>query len=280
MSLKKICLMILLLSILMTGCGDKKNETKGDDFVYTTTRAENVGERELVQGKEMVLTLFDDFNNSVLNPEVWEDCPTWERSDRGGHWDPECSYTKDGKLVLETKYDSEAGYHISGAVRTKDKFTQTYGYFECSMRVQDVKGFWSAFWMMCGNVGSEENGAVDGVEIDIMEAHNVETKGINHALHWDGYGANHKSEGVSFEQNVYDGEFHTYSASWSPEGYKWYIDGELVWENNTVDVCDQPGYLKFTLEVGSWAGEINNEDLPATVEIDYLRVYQYPEFVK
>ena len=57
----------------------------------------------------------------------------------------------------------------------------------------------------------------------------------------------------------------------------WYIDGELMWESSDGGVCNQPGYLKLTLEVGSWAGEINKSDLPAAVYVDYVRVYQFDE---
>ena len=39
----------------------------------------------------------------------------------------------------------------------------------------------------------------------------------------------------------------------------------------------RPEDVKLTLEVGSWAGEINKSDLPAAVYVDYVRVYQFDE---
>ncbi len=279
--MKKLLCFLLAVSIALTFCactaGDE-TVIKEDEEMPVDTRAEKLGQTEIIMDEEYVLTFYDEFSNKKLNPENWEHCPEWERADRGGKWDPKCAEIKDGKLVLSVIYDEEAACYKSGAIRTKGLFSQAYGYFECSMRVQNVSGFWSAFWMMCGNVGNVGNDGVDGTEIDIMEAFNAKTFGINHALHWDGYDEHHKSVGVSeYRQDLYDGNFHTYSMRWSPEGYKWYIDGELMWESSDGGVCNQPGYMKLTLEVGSWAGEIDLSTLPATVEVDYVRAYQFAD---
>ena len=287
-------LLILLCLVMLTLCAcsnddiadipddvepdTNENTDKEDANMTDNSRANKIGQTETIMGEEYVLTFLDEFSKKKLDDSNWEYCPEWERSDRGGKWDPKCANVDDGELVLSVIYDDEAGCYKSGAIRTKGIFDQAYGYFECSMRVQNVPGFWSAFWMMCGNVGSIENDGVDGTEIDIMEAFNAKTFGINHALHWNGYGEHHKSEGTAeYREDLYDGEFHTYSMRWSPEGYKWYIDGELMWESSAGGVCNQPGYMKLTLEVGSWAGEIDLSTLPATVEVDYVRAYQFKE---
>ena len=287
-------LLILLCLVMLTLCAcsnddiadipddvepdTNENTDKEDANMTDNSRANKIGQTETIMGEEYVLTFLDEFSKKKLDDSNWEYCPEWERSDRGGKWDPKCANVDVGELVLSVIYDDEAGCYKSGAIRTKGIFDQAYGYFECSMRVQNVPGFWSAFWMMCGNVGSIENDGVDGTEIDIMEAFNAKTFGINHALHWNGYGEHHKSEGTAeYREDLYDGEFHTYSMRWSPEGYKWYIDGELMWESSAGGVCNQPGYMKLTLEVGSWAGEIDLSTLPATVEVDYVRAYQFKE---
>lgn len=292
--MKRFLALVLTLVLLLSfsGCNDTAPSDTPDNTwseatenteeeatkVTESTRAQKIGETEIILGEEYVLTFVDEFEKISLDGTMWEHCPEWERSDRGGKWDPKCANTNDGKLILSVIYDEDAGCYKSGAIRTKDIFEQAYGYFEASMRVQNVSGFWSAFWMMCGNVSSVGNDGVDGTEIDIMEAFNAKTFGINHALHWDGYKEHHKSEGTSeYREDLYDGEFHTYSLRWSPEGYKWYIDNELMWESKAGGVCNQPGYMKLTLEVGSWAGEIDLSDLPATVEVDYVRAYQFAD---
>ncbi len=280
-------ILVLVLALTLVACGDTDNnpENNVDEEevieVLEPGRAEKVGDTETILGEEYVLTFIDNFGKSTLDTTKWEYCPEWTRADMGGKWDPKCANPEDGKMVLSVIFDPEAGCYKSGAIRTKGIFEQAYGYFEASMRVQDIPGFWSAFWMMCGDVNNVGNDGVDGTEIDIMEAYNYESFGINHALHWDGYGEAHQSVGTNeYREDLYDGEFHTYSMRWSPEGYKWYIDGELMWESNAGGVCNQPGYMKLTLEVGTWAGKISFKDLPATVEIDYVRAYQFADMAE
>ncbi len=274
--MKKLLSFIIVIALAATLFGCSANLSEEAEIMTDENRAKKIGDTEIIMGEEYVLTFADDFTKSELNTSNWEYCPEWTRADRGGKWDPRCATVEDGKLVLSVILDEEDVCYKSGAIRTKGLFEQAYGYFECSMRVQNIPGYWSAFWMMCGDVGSIGNEGVDGTEIDIMEAFNAKTFGINHALHWDGYAEHHKSDGVSeYREDLYDGNFHTYSMRWSPEGYKWYIDGELMWESSAGGVCNQPGYMKLTLEVGSWAGEISLSDLPSTVEVDYVRAYQF-----
>lgn len=244
----------------------------------TVIRAEKPGESENIFGEDYILTFIDEFENESINFENWNYCPEWERQNRGGKWDNDCANVKNGKLVLSVMYDEDEGCYKSGAVRTKGLFEQTYGYFECSMRVQNSPGFWCAFWMMCGKPASLGNGGTDGIEIDIMEAFDINLGAVNHALHWDRDKTNGIQQTISsrwYDKTLYDGEFHTYSLSWSPQGYKWFIDGAQTFECAVDDVCNQPGYMKLTVEVGSWAGEIDISTLPSSVEVDYVRAYQY-----
>lgn len=285
--------LLFVWMIVLVGCTNKTSEklpvtdaveeeqnTEVNDIIAeeTESRADSVGDTEIIMDEEYVLTFLDDFSDTELNKDTWEYCPEWERADRGGKWDSQCVAVNDDKLALSVIYHEDAGCYKSGAIRTKGLFEQVYGYFEASMRVQDVAGFWSAFWMMCGDVGNIDGYGNDGTEIDIMEAYNYDSKGINHALHWDGYEEEHQSVGRSNKRpDLYDGNFHTYAVRWYPTEYKWYIDGVLVWKSKAGGGCDNPGYMKLTLEIGSWAGEIAIEDLPATVEVDYVRAYQFAD---
>ena len=81
-----------------------------------------------------------------------------------------------GHLILSSEYD-ETGELIMGAVRTRDLFEQTYGYFEIRCKLQQVPGFWSAFWLMPRNIDMYgQDGGQDGTEIDIYEAFDVSVK--------------------------------------------------------------------------------------------------------
>ncbi len=242
----------------------------------SAVRASKVGEEETIYNNKMVMTLYDDFDGIFLNRKYWSACPNWERGDRGAKWDSSQVAVKNGNLVLSVSYDSNAGYCKSGGIRSHGKFTQAYGYFECSMKVQDVPGFWSAFWLLSPTMSNVGNGAVDGAEIDIMEAYNYTKKGLNFAVHWDGYGNDLKSANKNvIYPDIYDGQYHTFALLWSDTAYTFYVDGVERWKTTSGGICEAPAYVKLTLEVGSWAGEINKSKLPANVYVDYVRVYQF-----
>jgi len=113
----------------------------------------------------------------------------------------------------------------------------------------------------------------DGTEIDIMEkAWSAEDR-INHALHWDGYGEYHKSEGKEVVIPGLSQGFHTFGLLWQPEEYVFYVDGEETWRTSAGGVSQVPAYIKLTDEVGKWAGEIQNAELPDYFYVDYVRVY-------
>lgn len=269
--MKKTALGILMLVMIgmMMGCTAAEADPNG--------RAVKIGGTESIGQEEYVLTFCDEFDGKRLDRRNWETCPEWDRSDRGARWEKDCARVQDGKLVLSVQYDEKEKRCLSGGVRTLGKFEQAYGYYEICMKVQDEPGFWSAFWMMCGDVQNVDGSAEDGVELDIAEAFHVEQKGMNYALHWDGYGEEHRTV-VKTDSlpEIYDGEFHVFAARWAKDGYTWYVDGEEMWKVEDENlICTQPGYMKITTEVGSWAGEIDREQLPGEIEVEYVRAYQF-----
>ena len=119
-----------------------------------------------------------------------------------------------------------------------------------------------------------------GMEMDIMESLGVwgENK-VQHALHWDNYGADHKSvsSGRLTIQPTSDG-FHTYGMEWSEGKMKFYIDGVFKWSYNNSRVSSVESYLILSHQLGGWNGSGNtsilDSDLPADMIIDYVKVYK------
>ncbi len=246
----------------------------------STSLPEN-GETQVtkINGKEYQLTFYDDFNGTALNKKLWSLCPEQKRQDVGGRWDDDM-VKLDGNgnlIILSDVVDSTP---VSGAIRTKGKFEQARGYFEIRCKLQQASGFWGAFWLMTNDVKNIGNGAKDGAEIDIFESFSVENGGINHAVHWDGYGENHKKKSISvYNKNLYDGEFHTFSLLWTENEYVFYIDGNETYRlDKTVPgfpgSCEKKCYLKITSEFGSWAGEYDKNELPDPIVVDYVKVYK------
>lgn len=271
--MKKV-LNILLVSILITFCfnfgGCKKN-----DFP--------IKESLNINGDTYIISFFDDFNGTSLDVNKWEFCPEMNRQDVGGKWSNDMATVNGkGNLVISAGINKN-GVPISGAIRTKGKFEQAQGYFEIKCKLQSQPGFWSAFWLMCeemydGNA-LVDNSAIDGCEIDIFEAFDVEDGQICHALHWDGYNDDeHKKTAKIVNTNCYDEKFHTFSLLWTETEYIFYIDDVETYRLNSSNaefpgISAAPSYLKITTEFGAWAGEYNPNLLPDSLIVDYVAVY-------
>ena len=233
------------------------------------------------------LVFRDDFDGE-LNRDVWGDTRQGYRRD--GYWTRDLAFTDgDGHLIIRTEWRDAGVYNgvecvagvYSGAVRTSNPTTTEgyrhgYGYYEMRCKLPSVEGMWHAFWMMCGDVYSEENGSTDGVEIDVFE-YLPARDAINVALHWDGYDDAHQNVYKRFEStNFADGEYHTFGMNWDESGYTFYIEGRKVWTTTGGGVCDQNGYMKISTEVGdwgTWVGELDTNNLPVDWVIDYVKIY-------
>lgn len=237
-------------------------------------------------GTKYEQTFYDDFEGTELDSKKWTRCPEWQRQDVGGYWKNECSWVEDGNLVIEAKIDGDNLY--SGAVRTKGKFQQGYGLYKIRFKAEKTSGAWYAFWLMnplSWKIGST---AANGAEIDIFEIiSNDPWKGagkkqyLNSAVHWDGYGAAHKS--FASQYNIKDGfynEWHEITFEWTPEYYKAWLDDikEPIW--NTEGKTEKYGgintkknYVKITAEFGKWGGPIQKEMYPCHMYVDWVKVY-------
>jgi beta-glucanase (GH16 family) len=220
----------------------------------------------------------DEFNGTELDGTKWAPCPAWNRQG-GSFWEADnLSLNGAGKLTLKVTERNDSVF--CGAIRTHNKFDQKYGYFEVRCKVPQIQGGWAAFWLMpYGNkAGSQGN---DGTEIDVFESINGWNNKVNHAIHWDGYGANHQKASQSSDRpDIYDNAYHKFAMLWTPTEYIFYIDGSETWRTSAGGVSDVSEYLKLTLEVSgdTWPGDWNNQtQKPINWMIDYVRVYKEAE---
>lgn len=220
-------------------------------------------------GKSWKLVWNDEFDGATIDAAKWE-LPDVKRRDHW--WSPRCAFLDHhGHLVLRT--EQRDGKFFSACVRTRGKYEKAFGYFATRCKLPTQPGHWTAFWLynQCVNkVGDEGR---DGTEIDIFEWPWRDGR-VQHTLHWDGYGAAHKSAGqVSKPERILDGNFHEFALWWSPEEYVFYVDGRETWRTRAGGVCQVPLYLKWSSEIGPWAGDIREAKLPDDTVIDYVRVY-------
>ncbi len=117
-----------------------------------------------------------------------------------------------------------------------------------------------------------------GMEMDIMESLGIWGDNYtSHALHWDGYGEDHKYTGtpkINFPPTE-DG-FHVYGLHWQPGIVEFYVDGIKTWTYSDNRVATVDSYLLLSFQMGGWDGNENIDDgvLPAKMFVDWVRVYE------
>lgn len=224
----------------------------------------------LPAGKSWQLVWHDEFEGNQIDTSKWEIYGDWQRRD--GYWVKEDSFL-DGKghLVIRTKKAGDR--YTSGAIATKGKFEVKYGYLVCRCTHPQQPGLWAAFWMFGSGVTRVGDEGRDGTEIDIIEMPYRDGR-LTSNLHWDGYGKDHKHAGTTFRMPEVLQGFHTYGLWWKPDEYVFDVDGKETWRTTAGGVCQSPLYIKLTVEIGPWAGDIKTAQLPEDWLIDYVRVYQ------
>ena len=158
-----------------------------------------------------------------------------------------------------------------------------YGRIESRILVPEGSGIWPAFWSLGTDidlVSWPQTG-----EIDFMEFVGRLPNEIFGTIHGPGYAG-----GQSFG-NVYDfGEpvfnnYHTFTVEWEPNLIRWYVDGIHYHTATPADVApnewvfNDPVYLLLNVAIGgNFGGAIDpNIELPASMAVDYIRVYQGPD---
>ncbi len=221
------------------------------------------------EGMRWQLVWNDEFEGDTLDDTKWEAAGDWERRD--GWWMKKAVYLDgEGHLVISTEKDGDR--YIDGCVRTRGRYEKAFGYFVARVKLHTQPGHWNAFWLYNDCQGNLGEGAVNGAEIDIYEKPWLDDR-VNHAIHWNGYGEEHQSVGyVSEVEGLMEG-WHTYALWWSEDAYIFLIDGQEVWRTSEGGICREPLYIKLSDEIGSWAGDIAEADLPDNFMVDYVRVY-------
>lgn len=245
--------------------------------------------------------IFSDEFDTELNTDLWT---VKDELRKGGYWDDEAVFTENGNLVIRTSYDEERNTFLTGAVTTEKSFLHHYGYYEARVKAPEAAGIWSAFWIMCDKMGDENpDASVGGAEIDIYEsAYYPATANwladFQAAIHVGGYGSNWIRNEHMFSAPQKEGIGHAYedwyvfALDWQPDGYKFYMNNELIWETDCDDnVSSVDSYVFLSVEVNGSNGNPNgtpqfplngnalkqNGDLseifPADFLVDYVRVW-------
>ena len=220
----------------------------------------------------------DEFNGTAVNTSNW----AFETG--GGGWgNNEKQYYQasnatvaNGELVITARKQTVGGMpYTSARLKTQGLKQFAFGRMEARVKVPLGQGLWPAFWMLGANIGSVGWPACG--EIDVLEQVNADSRCYG-TVHWDNNGHAQYGGNVATTPNVY----HVYSVEWTPTYIRWFVDGakyhEITITNGTggTEEFQRPFFLLLNLAVaGDWPGQtVDESKLPATMNVDYVRVYQ------
>ena len=256
----------------------------------------------------------DEFDGTTLNRDNWGyQTGGWNSSKVQNYYsdsDKNVSVS-DGSLKITAHHEStpiktgsgenEKSYDFSsGFVQTQGKQAWTYGYFEARLKMPNAENgsLWPAFWMSPDK--AKYGGWPRSGEIDVLETRSyINNEDRDHDgqikvaadAHWGtGYGkGNHRhKQGITYVDG--SDEWHTYAVKWQEGKLEYYVDGRHY---HTIDnfaapnATEHPGpfnipfYLRLNVAVGGdyMTGKYQDahnsiDKFPATMEVDYVRVYQ------
>ena len=282
MTFKKGLALVAAVSLLLPYAPTKV------DAATTSTSASNDNNRwELVWS--------DEFNGTSLDLTKWA-------YETGSAYNNEAQYytknnvsVSNGTLKITAKKENKNGYeYTSGRIETITEagealFSTKYGKIEARIKLPAGTGLWPAFWMQ--PVERKYGTWPLSGEIDIMEARGRILNEANAALHYGELAPLNQHVGgkYTFPSGTDITDYHIYAVEWREKEIIWSIDGVEYfstsdWYTKKDGVVaeypapfNQEFYLILNLAVG---GDYDNlklpadSEIPATMEVDYVRVYR------
>jgi beta-glucanase (GH16 family) len=255
-------------------------------------------------------TLDDEFNGTSLNTSIWSVMTTEGSAYTTGPAAHKVCYVDSPQTVSESGgylnlsvVQLPQSYHCTatmamtdfdtnyagGEVFSQQKFSQEYGYFQVrsSLPPTNIPGLQETLWLFPENE-SLYGPWPDSGEIDFAEFYSEYPNNDIPAIHYPGADndPNATSDTCTIPGQSTAGEFHTYALLWTPTTMTTYYDGtacmtdvyapHVTNPDTAPEPFNQPFFLNFTAALGEGNGNSADDatPLPATTEIDWVRVWQ------
>lgn len=218
------------------------------------------------------------------------DSSKWSFTGRGSSpWncycadDPATAVVRNGRLYLSgivSRQAADTAPYLTGCIETKHKFSFKYGKVEVRAKVPKAQGSWPAIWLMPEE--SVYGGWPRSGEIDVMEHLNHDSIFYQTVHSGYTYIEKHTQNPPHGGKAPLDRDaFNVYGMEWYPDRMDFFINGIKTFTYPKLQdgpasqwPFDQPFYLILDQALGGWPGEIKNEDLPATMIVDWVKVYR------
>ncbi len=229
-----------------------------------------------------VLIFSDDFNvDGLPNAAKWG----YDIGTGSGGWGnnelqyytnrPENAFVQNGVLKITAIKENYSGSaYTSARLLSKGKFSFKYGRIEVRAKIPTGVGTWPAIWMLGDNINTVGWPACG--EIDIMEHRGSELNKIFGTLHHPGHSGGNGDGSTIFISDATTA-FHNYILDWSATSIKIYVDTQLYYSfNNSAALpFNQNFFILLNMAMGgTFGGAVDPAFTTATLEIDYVKVYQ------
>lgn len=200
------------------------------------------------------------------------------------------SFVSDGTLKIVAKKEQ---YQFNGitksytSARLNSKFTFQYGRIDISAKLPAEQGTWPAFWTLGANINETGNyhgdtygssGWPECGEIDIMEQNGWNKNKLIGHLHWgDNNTGQYKNEGGTKMVADTATTFNLYSLVWNQNEIRISFNDQVFYIKQIDNSMPYrfPHYILFNIAMGgNLGGTIPTNFSQATIEVDYIRVYQ------
>lgn len=235
------------------------------------------------------LVFEDNFGDSNDDSMTYPNSEYWTLAQKGDDtWNRHMSesydqaFQKGGYLYL---YGEEIdGEYKTGGIESRNKFDFTYGQVKCRARfLRQPQGNHTGIWMM---PQTEQYGPWPrSGEIDIMEHLDDQDVYFSTVHFWDDI--EQKDSSSEDRIAVNNNDFNVYGVVWNKSNIAFTLNGKVVftYKNDNSESEEfsyqypfmAPFYLILSQSLGgkdTWEGVIDNSELPAIFQIDWIKVWQ------
>jgi beta-glucanase (GH16 family) len=289
-------LILFYITLLFSGCsssGDSEPEiSQSPDPKPVETETDVKDPDDLDYWDDATLVWSDEFEGTSISGDNW----TFETGGNGWGNNELQNYQaagnteiSDGILKITAKRNNDntiEGAFTSARLNSKKSFK--FGRMEIRAKLPEHKGngTWPALWMLGSNIQTVGWPACG--EIDIMEYVSFKPNKTHFSVHST---ANNHTNGTEITSGAVDletieEEFHNFGLLWSNKYIKFYVDDveniQFTFRRPTTYTVDSwpfsnEFYFLMNIAVGgNWGGleGVDTSIFPATMEVDYIRVYQ------